>query len=163
MQNTNPRSLDLVQRIARAAGGAIAIGVMIAAADISHYALYMVPFATSIVLVMGTPEAEPAQPRALIGGHLVSTLVGLLVLKVAGPSEWAAAVSVGLAIGAMQLTRTFHPPAGIDPLLVVINDVSWRFLLAPVGVGVLSLAVFAFCWHSLWRRTICSATSSSPD
>ncbi|MET0707535.1 MAG: HPP family protein, partial [Tardiphaga sp.] len=93
------------------------------------------------------PEAEPAQPRALIGGHLVSTLVGLVVLKLAGPQAWAAAMAVGLAVLAMYVTGTFHPPAGINPLLVVANNLPWTFLLAPVLAGAVLLAMFAFAWH----------------
>jgi CBS-domain-containing membrane protein len=53
---------------------------------------------------------------------------------------------------AMHLTRTFHPPAGIDPLVTVINDMSWSFLLAPVAVGACLLAALAFVWHRLFRR-----------
>jgi len=116
------------------------------------FPLMFVPFATSIVLVMGMPDAEPAQPRALVGGHLVATLVGLIVVKLTGPSPWAAAVAVGLSMAAMRLTGTFHPPAGIDPLVVVVNDMSWGFLFAPVAVGVLMLAAFAFVWQNLVRR-----------
>jgi CBS-domain-containing membrane protein len=117
------------------------------------YALEMVPFATSIVLVMGMPEAAPAQPRALVGGHLISTLVGLIVLALnGGASPVAAAIAVGIAIATMRATRTLHPPAGIDPLVVVLNETPWSFLLAPVAVGVLLLAGFAFLWHNLFRR-----------
>jgi CBS-domain-containing membrane protein len=61
----------------RALGGAIAILAMHFLAGYGHVPLMLVPFATSIVLVLGTPEVEPAQPRALVGGHLISTLVGL--------------------------------------------------------------------------------------
>jgi hypothetical protein len=50
-------------------GAAIAIGVMEWFSLASHYPLFIIPFASSIVLVIGSPEAEPAQPRALIGGH----------------------------------------------------------------------------------------------
>ena len=64
--------------------------------------LLLVPFATSIVLVMGSPQVAAAQPRALIGGHLVATVIGLLVVKVTGPGVAAAAVAVGLAIVAMH-------------------------------------------------------------
>lgn len=138
--------------IAGAAGAALAIGLMEAASTYAAFPLILVPFATSIVLVMGSPEAPPAQPRALIGGHLVATLVGLLVLKLAGPAAWAAALAVGLAIVAMHLTRTFHPPAGIDPLVVVMNDMAWSFLLVPVAAGALALALFAFAWHNIVRR-----------
>ena len=105
-----------------ATGAAIAIAVMELLADRSAIPLLFVPFATSIVLVMGSPQTAAAQPRALIGGHLVSTMIGLLVVKVAGPGITAAALAVGLAILAMHLTRSFHPPAGIDPLVVVVND-----------------------------------------
>ena len=114
--------------------------------------LMAIPFATSIVLVMGSPEVEAAQPRALIGGHIVATIVGLIVMKIAGPELWAAAFAVGLAIAAMHITRTFHPPAGIDPLLVVVNSMSWSFRLVPVAVGAVLLALFAFIWHLLIRR-----------
>ena len=138
--------------MAGAAGGAVAIGAMEWLSDHFAFPLMFVPFATSIVVVMGSPDAEPAQPRALIGGHLVSTLVGFAVLQAAGPAPWAAAVAVGLAMAAMQLTRTFHPPAGIDPLVVVVNDMGWHFLLAPVAVGACLLGLFAFLWHNLIRR-----------
>ena len=102
--------------------------------------------------MLGLPKTHAAQPRALIGGHLVSTLVGLLIVKLCGPAPWAAALAVGLAMVAMHLTDTFHPPAGIDPLVVVVNNMSWSFLVMPVGVGVLLLALFAFAWHNLVAR-----------
>jgi CBS-domain-containing membrane protein len=138
--------------IAGATGAAIAIGLMELLAERTAIPLLFVPFATSIVLVMGSPEIEAAQPRALVGGHLVATLVGLIVVKVIGPSTAAAALAVGLAMVAMYLTRSFHPPAGIDPLVVVVNGMSWSFLLMPVAVGAALLAAFAFVWHNLFQR-----------
>jgi CBS-domain-containing membrane protein len=133
-------------------GAAIAIGAMEWFSRASHYPLVIIPFATSIVLVIGSPEAEPAQPRALIGGHLVSTITGLALLKLTGPHAWAAAAGVGLAIIAMYVTGTFHPPAGINPLLVVSNNLPWSFLLAPVLAGALLLTLFAYVWHRWIRR-----------
>lgn len=138
--------------VAGAVGGAIAIAIMEAFSARTQFPLVAIPFATSIVLVLGTPQAEPAQPRALIGGHLVATFVGLLVAKAIGPGPWAAALAVGLAMVAMHLSGTFHPPAGIDPLVVVANDMSWSFLIAPIGIGVLLLALFAFAWHNVVAR-----------
>ncbi|SEI15226.1 HPP family protein [Tardiphaga sp. OK245] len=128
-------------------GAGIAIGVMEFFSAVAHYPLVIIPFATSIVLVIGSPEAEPAQPRALVGGHIVATLVGLAVLKLTGPHAWAAAMAVGLAVLAMYVTGTFHPPAGINPLLVVSHALPWTFLVAPVLVGALLLASFTFVWH----------------
>jgi CBS-domain-containing membrane protein len=133
-------------------GGAIAIGGMEWFSLSARYPLAAIPFATSIVLVIGAPEAEPAQPRALVGGHLVSTIIGLVVLLLAGPHAWAAALAVGLAILAMYLTDTFHPPAGINPLLVVSNNLGWTFLFVPVLAGALLLTLFAYVWHRWVHR-----------
>ena len=134
-------------------GAAIAIGVMEWMSAEFQYPLAVIPFATSIALVIGSPELPAAQPRALIGGHVISTLVGLAMVKSIGPQPWVAAVAVGLAVLAMMVTDTFHPPAGIDPLLVVSANLPWQFLIAPVLAGALMLAVFAVVWHRwLWRR-----------
>src|SRR6266480_146351 len=133
-------------------GAALAIGGMEWFSLASHYPLVMVPFATSIVLVIGSPEAKPAQPRALIGGHIVAALVGLIMLQLTGPQAWAAAAAVGLAILAMYVTGTFHPPAGINPLLVVSNSLPWSFLFAPVLAGAVLLTAFAYVWHRWIRR-----------
>jgi CBS-domain-containing membrane protein len=137
---------------AGAAGGGVAIAIMELLSAQLAYPLASIPFATSIVLVMGSPEARPAQPRALVGGHLVSALVGLMAVKAIGPGPFAAALAVGLAMAAMHLSRTFHPPAGINPLLIVLGDLPWSFLLVPVTAGALLLLAFAFLWHNAVRR-----------
>jgi CBS-domain-containing membrane protein len=138
--------------LAGAAGGAVAIAAMEMLAVRAALRLEFIPFATSIVMVMGSPEAKPAQPRALVGGHLVSAAVGLVMVKLVGPQPWAAAVAVGLAMIAMHATDSFHPPAGINPLLIVVNDRSWNFFVIPVAAGVVILVAFAFLWHNTTRR-----------
>jgi CBS-domain-containing membrane protein len=143
---------DAVEGALAGLGVAIAIGTMEWLSLASHYPLAIIPFATSIALVIGSPDAEPAQPRALVGGHVVATMVGFAVVKLTGPGAWAAAMAVGLAILAMYLTGTFHPPAGIDPLLVVTNGLPWSFLMAPVLVGALLLTAFACLWNRWLRR-----------
>lgn len=144
--------LRLLSAVLIGAGCGLAIYIMEQSSALAAYPLVMIPFATSIVLVISQPEALPARPRALIGGHLVSALVGLLVLSVTGPGPVAAAVAVGLAVLAMILTDTLHPPAGINPLLVVAGNLPWSFLAAPVLLGALMLAAFAFVWHRLVLR-----------
>src|SRR5258708_4029718 len=131
----------LLAIIAGAFGGAVAIAGMEAFSARAAFPLVAIPFTTSIVTVLGSPRTEPAQPRALIGGHLVSTFVGLLIVKLFGPGPWTAALAVGLAMVAMHLTGTFHPPAGSDPLVVVGNYISWDVLVAPVCVRALLLAL----------------------
>jgi CBS-domain-containing membrane protein len=147
-----PGARELAQGVAAGLGAAIAIGAMETFAYLADYPMATIPFATSIALVMGAPEVEAAQPRALVGGHVVSTVVGLAVLALTGSHAWAAAVAVGLAILAMIVTGTFHPPAGINPLLVVVNHLGWSFLFVPVLAGALLLTLFAYFWHRWLRR-----------
>lgn len=152
LRDSRPGARWTIAVMAGAAGAAVAIALMELLAARSAIPLLFVPFATSIVLIMGSPDIEAAQPRALVGGHVVATLVGLVVVKVTGPGTATAALAVGLAMVAMHLTRCFHPPAGIDPLVVVVNDMSWSFLLVPVVAGACLLAVFALVWHNVVRR-----------
>ena len=93
------------------------------------------------------PTTDTARVPVFVLVVLGLTLVGFAVLWVTGPQAWAAALAVGLSILAMYLTGTFHPPAGINPLLVVSNNLPCSFLLEPVLAGVLLLAAFAYAWH----------------
>ncbi|MBX3523471.1 MAG: HPP family protein [Xanthobacteraceae bacterium] len=133
----------------RALGGGIGIYAMQWLAEMGHFPIALVPFATSVVNVLALPDAPPAQPRALIGGHLISALIGLAVLSILGSNEFAAALAVGLSIIAMHFTRTMHPPAGINPLIIVTSALPWSFLLMPVLLGTLLLTALAFVWHGI--------------
>lgn len=134
-------------------GTAIAIFVMERAAEHFSRPLALIPFVTSIVLVLCLPEGAPAQPRALLGGHLVASLCGYGVLLAFGSSSWTIALAVGLSAAAMQLTRTMHPPAGIDPLLIVSHQLGLDFLALVVVPGALILALFAKVWTRLSHRS----------
>src|SRR5262249_45446334 len=138
--------------LAGAAGGALAIAGMHALSAGMEFPPVMIPFSTSVVLLLGPPEARPAPPPGVVGGPLVRTPLRLVVSAGAGPGPWSAALAVGLAMIVMHATGTFHPPAGIDPLVVVVNGMPWSFLIAPVGLGVVLLALFAFVWHNLVGR-----------
>lgn len=133
----------------RGLGAALAVGSLECAAALGETPVSLIPFVTSIAVVLGMPEAEPAQPRALVGGHLVSCAVGFLVLWCAGSAPAFAALGVGLSLVAMRATGTMHPPAAINPLLIVAERLSPLFILAPIAVGAVALAVFAFLWHRL--------------
>jgi len=75
-----------------------------------------------------------------------------IVLGIGSPQGWTAAAAAGLAVLAMYVTGPFHPPAGINPLLVVKNKLPWSFLFAPVLAGALLLMAFAVVWHRWIRR-----------
>jgi CBS-domain-containing membrane protein len=149
-----------------AVGGGLGIGAMVGLGALADFPLAVVPFTTSIVLVMAPPESRQAQPRSIVGGHVLSALCGLAVLVLFGDNPWLAALAVGLSIAAMQLTDTLHPPAGINAVLMVTANVSWKFVLVPVTAGALILVGFAYLYHRLtwpggWPRSWWS--SPTPD
>lgn len=128
-------------------GGLIAIGVIGALTAISQTPLIMAPFGASCVLLFSLPASPLSQPANVVGGHLLSTLIGLL-LRLALPDVWwAQALAVGLVIAAMAALRLTHPPAGADPLVVFAADPGFDFLVLPVLIGSCALVAVAAVFH----------------
>lgn len=132
-----------------ATGGGLGILLMLLLAETVHFAWGLVPFATSIVLVLGSPDAPQAQPRNIVGGHLLSAISGAICCSLVGHGIPAAALGVAGAIALMQATRTFHPPAGINPVVMVVAGAGWSFVLMPVGLGAGILVGYAWIYHRL--------------
>ena len=130
-------------------GGALCVGALEFAAIVSERPFWQLPFITSIALIMGAPSSEPARPKALIGGHLVSAVAGYIVLWLCGSAEWAAALGVGLSIVLMMRFKVFHPPAAVDAFLIVKQDLGIDFLFTVILMGTVLLVAFAFVWHRL--------------
>jgi CBS-domain-containing membrane protein len=144
--------------VTTAIGGGVGIALMVGLAAFADLPLIAVPFTTSIVLVMGAPESRQAQPRNVLGGHVLSALCGLAVVSLIGDSPWLAALAVGASIAVMHLTDTLHPPAGINALIMVTGNHSWTFVIMPVALGALVLVGFAFIYHrvtwpGVWPRS----------
>ena len=107
-------------------------------------------FGSSMVLLYGYPESPFAQPKNVFFGHLITTLVGLffsnfipLALYVIIP------LGVGFGVGLMILLNVTHPPAGGNPIIVIIGSVSYDYLLSPVITGSIIIIIFAIIINRL--------------
>ena len=101
-------------------------------------------FGSSMVLLYGYPESPFAQPKNVFFGHLVTAFIGLIVLHfVPLPIYLTIPLAVGLGVGLMILLNITHPPAGGNPIIVIIGGVSYEYLLSPVITGSLIIIVFA--------------------
>ena len=100
-------------------------------------------FGASAVLLFGATDSPLAQPRNLVGGHILSAGVAVLVVALFGSSPVTMAVGVGLAIFVMNLTHTTHPPGGATALIGVQGAVGPDFILLPVLAGALILLATA--------------------
>jgi CBS-domain-containing membrane protein len=130
----------------------------------SHYfeprdlSLLIGSFGASAVLVYGAIKSPLAQPRNLIGGHVISGLVGVACWQVFGATLWiAAALAVSLAIVAMLATKTLHPPGGATALIAVIGGdkvhaLGFLYAFIPAGAGAVVLLLVALLVNNLSRN-----------
>jgi len=100
-------------------------------------------FGASAVLIFGALRSPLAQPRNLVGGHLLSALIGVAAYKLLGDHLWlSSAMAVATAIAVMHATKTLHPPGGATALIAVIGSqkihaLGFLYALVPAGLGAL--------------------------
>jgi CBS domain-containing membrane protein len=112
------------------------------------------PMGASAVLLFAVPASPLAQPWPVVGGNVLSALVGVAVARLLGTGPLAAGVAVGLAIAAMSVARCLHPPGGAAALTSVIGGpavtgAGFAFALAPVGVNALLLLASGWLFHRI--------------
>jgi len=101
-------------------------------------------FGSSMVLLYGYPESPFAQPKNVFFGHLITTAIGLIFLNfVPFPIYIIIPLAVGFGVGLMILLNVTHPPAGGNPIIVIIGSVSFDYLLSPVISGSLIIIISA--------------------
>jgi CBS domain-containing membrane protein len=112
-------------------------------------------FGASSVLVYGVIQSPLAQPRNLVGGHVLSAIVGVTIAKFVPDIFWlAATLSVSISIVLMQLTKTLHPPGGATALIAVtgsaeIKNLGYWYVIMPVLSGVMILLVVALIFNNM--------------
>lgn len=115
----------------------------------SQWALLMAPFGASTVLLFGLPESPLARAKNVIFGHAITATIGLLFLHLITVTGVTMSIATGLAVMLMMLTKTTHPPAGANPLLIMLTGQSWWFLLDPVLLGSILLVSVAKLYQLL--------------
>ena len=102
-------------------------------------------FGSSMVLLFGFPESPFAQPKNVFFGHLITALVGVIFVNLIPlPIYISIALAVGIGIFFMILFNVVHPPAGWNPIMVIIGSVSFDYLILPIISGciiIISLAI----------------------
>ncbi len=135
----------------------------IAAVALLHYNFLSNPdlvliigsFGASAVLIYGAVRSPLAQPRNLVGGHILSAIIGVASYKLFYPFPWfAASFAVATAIALMHATRTLHPPGGATALIAVIgskqiHNLGFLYVVLPVGTGVIIMLFVALMVNNL--------------
>lgn len=132
-----------------AAGSLTGVGLVTYLSAYYHLPLLLPALGASAVLLYGACHVPMAQPRNVLGGHIISAFTGVAAYQLLGGAWWVIAVGVTLAILAMAATRTLHPPGGTTAFIAVYTGQDFGFILAPVGAGALFLIVIAILVNNL--------------
>ncbi len=123
----------------------VTIGILTVLTYKTEFGIFLVAsFGSSMVLLYGYPESPFAQPKNVFFGHLVTTIVGMIFLYLIPlPLFIIIPLAVGFGVGLMILLNVTHPPAGGNPIIVIMGSVSLDYLLNPIISGSIIILIFA--------------------
>ena len=110
------------------------------------------PFGASLVLVMAVHDSPLASPKNVFFGHVLSASSGVLMFYFFDNNALSIALGLALAIMAMQMTNTIHPPAGANPIIAILGAKTFEFVIMPVAIGALFIVIFALIYNKVWNR-----------
>ncbi len=123
----------------------ITIGILTLLTYKTEFGIFLIAsFGSSMVLLYGYPESPFAQPKNVFFGHLVTATVGMFFLYLIPlPLFIIIPLAVGFGVGLMILLNVTHPPAGGNPIIVIMGSVSLDYLISPIISGSIIILVFA--------------------
>ena len=122
----------------------ITIGVLALLTYKTPFGVFLIAsFGSSMVLLYGYPESPFAQPKNIFFGHLLTCLVGMFFLYfIPLPIYILISLSVGVGIFLMIILKVTHPPAGGNPIIVIIGSVSIDYIVNPIIIGSVIILIF---------------------
>ena len=149
-QSDDPPSRPELKVIILSFLGALFAGAILGFLAFSlEYAIIMGSFGASIFLVMAVPDSPFAQPRHVVFGHFVASLIGLICLYLLGDLWWSMAVALAITTLAMIVLKVAHPPAASNPVAIFLVTPGWDFLWMPTFLGALLIFLIALLYHNL--------------
>lgn len=136
---TNPTTVDIKDVLTVVIGATLTISILLMLTGFTDTLWVMAPFGASCLLVFGSWQAPFSQPRNVIGGHLLSSVIGIAVYDWFGYYAWTLAMSLAMTLFLLMITKTIHPPAAANPIIIIIGGHSWQYLLTPVLIGSLTI------------------------
>ena len=122
----------------------ITIGILTILTYKTSYGIFLIAsFGSTMVLLYGYPDSPFAQPKNIILGHFLTAFIGVIFLNfIPLPIFINIPLAVGFGVMFMILFKVTHPPAGGNPIIVIIGSVSFDYLLTPVLIGSIIVVMF---------------------
>ncbi len=118
------------------AGASIALALALHVVRPTDSTLLLASLGGSTLFLFGLTTFPPTQPRALFGGHLMSAFIGVICYQLFGDATWVMVIAVLITIAVLILTKTVHPPAGANPLIMISAHAGFVDIWTHVFVGV---------------------------
>ena len=143
-----PPRLPVKELLLISLGAFFAASVIGVLAYLTNQPIIMGSFGASIFVLFVLPDSPFAQPRNVIFGHFVTTLIGLIFFHLVGSEWWSMALALAFAVFSMQYLRISHPPAGSNPFIVFILGANWDYLWMPSLVGSILIVIVALFYNN---------------
>jgi len=144
-----PSRTNFADAFTGAIGGLICIFALLWLTNYTDAPWLMASLGGSCVLVFVVWNAPLSQPRNIIGGHVVSAFIGLALYTTLGSSMLSISLGVGLTIFFMAFLGIIHPPAGANPIIIILGGYSWNYLIMPVLIGAVIIVFFGLLINNL--------------
>ena len=137
-------NLNIKKSLIAAVFSTFTIGVLSLLTYKTPYGLFLIAsFGSTMVLLYGYPESPFAKPKNIFFGHLLTAFVGVLFVNyVPLPIYAIIPLAVGTGVGLMIILNVTHPPAGGNPIIVIMGSVSFEYLISPVISGSIIVIFF---------------------
>ena len=137
-------SLNIKKSLIAAVFSTFTIGVLSLLTYKTPYGLFLIAsFGSTMVLLYGYPESPFAKPKNIFFGHLLTAFVGVFFVNyVPLPIYVIIPLAVGAGVGLMIILNVTHPPAGGNPIIVIMGSVSFEYLISPVISGSIIVIIF---------------------
>ena len=145
------KSTEISKSILAGVFSTITIGALTLLTYKTEFGIFLIAsFGSSMVLLFGYPESPFAQPKNIFFGHLLTSLVGMFFLYfIPLPIYVILPFAVGFGVGLMILLKVTHPPAGGNPIIVIIGSVSPDYIINPIIIGTGIILIFVIVLNRL--------------
>ena len=143
--------IDYLDSLVSATGVLLAVSIICFLAVSLGYSMAMGPLGASCVLIFAAHNGPLSQPRQVIGGHILSTTIGLVIWSIFGKSLSIIVITLVIVLIVMSLTKTIHPPAAASALVAINFETGWGYLM-PIIIGTFLIIFIAMIYNNLFPK-----------
>jgi len=145
------KKVDITKSFLTGLFSAVTIGALTILTYKTEFGIFLITsFGSSMILLYGYPESSFSQPKNIFFGHLLTSIVGIIFLyTIPLPIYFLIPLAVGFGAGLMMIMNVVHPPAGANPIIVIMGSVSLDYIISPIITGSLIILAFGIILNRL--------------